>query len=351
VPIFSSVLDYPDVSWQKTVMKNIGIDFYILNDRVSGSFDLFRNEITDMLGTTNTAGLSMYAQYPINGAHQRREGWDASLNTRNILQRNFSWSSILTFTKYKSLWMERMPNYDYNEYEVQGVVSTNARYFYKTEGLINADKSNMPAHQPAAGQKPGYAIIVDKNGDGEITVDDIYMGDTTPKIYIGFGNTFQYKGFDLDVFMYSQLGVEKYNYALDWAIPTQLSNENSNSNIFIERVWNSQTNPDGTLPGIAQHLASVTLPGGAGTDIRYQNASFLRFRNITLGYNINGSRLGVVGSVIDNARIYFDMQNPITITKFEGFDPEVNTGGSYKEGKAEYPQTRSFSIGVKLSFK
>jgi len=351
VPVVKNGLDYPDVSWQKTSMKNVGLDFYILKNRVSGSFDLFKNDITDMLGTANTAGLSMFGTYPINGAHQRRDGWDATLNTKNIIQRLFSWSTMLTFSKYRSQWIERMPNYDYNQYEERGVVTTNARYYYKTSGIINMDKSNMPAYQPAAAQYPGYPIIVDKNGDNEITIDDIYLSDYTPKIYIGFGNTFQYKNFDLDIFLYSQLGMEKYNYALDWALPTDLSNQNNNSNIFVERVWNSQTNPNGTLAGIATSLASVTLPGNAGTNRNYQDASFVRFRNITLGYNINGKQLGAVGQVINNLRIYIDAQNPFTFTNFEGFDPEVTTGGNYKGGKAEYPQTRTFSLGIKLSFK
>lgn len=350
VPIIMNGIDYPDVTWEKTIMQNIGIDFYMLKDRVSGSFDLFRNDITDRLGTANTAGLSMFASYPINGSKQRREGWDATLNTRNIVQKNFSWSTIMTFLHYKSLWIERMPNYDYNNYEIRGKVSTNMRYYYKTKGIINADKSNMPASQPEAGQHPGYPIIVDKDGDGVITKEDIYTTDNTPKIYIGFGNTFRYNNFDLDIFMYSQLGMEKYNYALDWASPSELSNQNSNSNIYAKRIWNSQTNPNGTLPGISQSLASVTLPEGVGTNLRYQNASFLRVRNITLGYNLKGSQLGVAGNAIGNLRIYADVQNPITITNFDGFDPEVTTGGSYKGGKAEYPQTRTYSIGVKISF-
>jgi TonB-linked SusC/RagA family outer membrane protein len=351
VPITLQGLDYPDVTWQKTIMANAGIDFYLFKNRVSGSFDVFRNDITDMLGTANTAGLSMFATYPINGAHQRRDGWDATLNTKNVLTRNFTWSSVLTLTKYRSRWIERMPNYDYNQYEERGVVTTNARYYYETNGLINADKSNMPASQPEAAQYPGYPVIVDQNGDGEITIDDIKLMDLTPKLYLGFGNTFTYRNFDLDVFIYSQLGVHKYNYVFDWALPTELANENSNANIYVERVWNSQNNTGGTLPGVAASLASVSLPGGAGTDTRYQNASFLRVRNLTLGYNFKAGKVAGLNKVISNIRLYVDAQNPFVITKFEGFDPEVYTGGNYKGGKAEYPQTATYSVGLKINFK
>lgn len=350
IPIIQNGLDYPDVSWEKTTMKNIGLDFFLLKDRISGNFDVFRNDITDMLGTANTAGLSMFGTFPINGAHQRRQGWDAALNTKNIQTKDFTWTTALTLSRYNSLWIERMPNYDYNTFEKHPVVEVNARYYYQTNGIINADKSNMPASQPLAAQKPGYPIIVDRNKDGAITTDDIVRSNEVPKLYFGFGNTFNYKNFDLDIFLYSQLGVHKYNYALDWASPLNLANQNSNSNTFADRIWNSQTNPNGTIPGIAWNLASVTLPGGAGTDIGYQDASFVRVRNITLGYNISGNKLGQVGKYISSIRIYADAQNPIVFTKFEGFDPEVYSGGGYKGGKAEYPQIRTFSLGVKLSF-
>jgi len=208
----------------------------------------------------------------------------------------------------------------------------------------------MPSSQPEDARYPGYPIIVDKNGDGEISVDDIEMTNEVPDLYFGFGNTFTYKNFDLDIFMYSQVGVNKYNYALDWAHAGNLANQVQNSDSYAKRLWNSETNPDGTMPGIAWNLASVSLPGSAGTDINFQDATFLRVRNITLGYNIGKRSLGKASEYISNIRIYIDAQNPLTFTNFDGFDPEVRTGGNYKGGKAEYPQTRTFSAGVRISF-
>jgi TonB-linked SusC/RagA family outer membrane protein len=349
MPIVLNGLDYPYVSWQKTIMKNIGLDFYILNNRISGNFDLFRNDISDILGDDNTAGLSIFNTYPVNGGHTRREGWDATLNSKNIITPDFTWTTTLTFSRYKSQWIERMLNYDYNTYEKRGVVTTDAWYYYKTNGIINADKSNMPASQPADVQIPGYPIIVDKNGDNEITIEDIEMRDITPALYWGLGNTFKYKDFDLSIFFYSQLGVYKYNYALDWAIPANLANQISNANIYTDRIWNSQTNPNGSLPGIAADILSSSLPGGVGTDVRYQDASFIRVRNITLGYTFRKSTLKSLGNFISNIRTYLDVQNPLTFTRFEGYDPEVYIGRG-GASKGELPQARIFSAGINLSF-
>ena len=350
VPVIQNGSDYPNVTWQKTVMLNLGLDFSIFKDRISGGIDFYQNNVTNMLDYANTNALDMYATYPINGAYLRRHGWDATINTKNIISKNFAWNSVLTLSKTDAYWKERMPNTAYTEYQQKVNEPYSALYYYETNGIINADKSNMPASQPANAQIPGYPIIVDRNGDGKITVADVKMTNNVPKLYFGFGNTFTYKNFDLDVFVYSQLGLKKYNYTYSWLSGAQLANKNSNENTYAYNIWNSQTNPNGTYPGIAWDLASVALPGNAGTDIGYENASFLRVRNITLGYNITSNMLGAASKYISNLRFYVDAQNPLTITSFKGTDPEVVTGGAYKSGKAEYPQTRTFSVGIKASF-
>jgi TonB-dependent starch-binding outer membrane protein SusC len=349
VPIIQNGIDYPNVSWEKTTMKNVGMDFSIFKDRISGNFDVFMNDITDMLGNANTPGLSMYATYPINGAHLRRQGWDANFNTKNIQSSNFSWTSVLNLSRYNSLWISRMPGYDYLPYEKKGVAPSNAFYYYETNGICNSDLSNVPASQPAAARVPGYPIIVDKNHDGQITVDDVVMDNEVPELYLGFGNTFNYKNFDLDIFMYSQVGVKKFNDAQAWA-SARLFNENAdNQNHFSYDIWNSLTNTKGTLPGIAYELAPVALPGGAGLDIGYQNCSFVRVRNITFGYNFTNKTLGPLGKYINDLRVYLDAQNPLTFTKFTGFDPEIYTETGVH--KAEFPITRTFTFGVKVTFK
>lgn len=350
VPFYLVSKDYPNVTWEKTVMKNIGLDFSILKGHISGSLDYFWNDVTDMLGYANSDGLSMFGTYPINGGHVRRYGWDVSVNTKNIVTHNFSWNSMLTLSHYNSIWKERMPNYDYNEYQERRDEPVNALYFYRTKGIVNSDMSNCPGYQPEAYCKPGCPIILDLNGDNTITVDDIDMVNVVPALYWGLGNTFIYKNWDLDIFIYSQLGLKKYNYVYDWAKGTNLANQTMNQGVLIKDVYNSVTNPEGNLPGIAYHLASASLPGGAGTDVGYESADFVRVRNITLGYNFTPKLLGSLSKYISEFRLYVDVQNPITFTSFSGFDPEVITGGSYKADKAEYPQIRTFSFGLKLSF-
>lgn len=329
-------------------MKNLGLDFYLLDDRLSGSVDIFQNDVTDLLGFATSPGLSMFGSYPVNGGHIRRQGWDASLNSTNIQTSNFSWNTIVTLSRFNSIWVERMPNYDYLPFQVREDEPTNARYYYETAGIINPELSNVPDSQPEEFQVPGFPIIADQNGDGEITEDDILMNNEVPDIYFGFGNTFAYKNWDLDIFLYSQIGVNKYNYALDWAQAAPLANQTNSVSTAAFDLFHSENNPDGRFPGLAYELSSVALPGNVGTDLRFQDASFVRFRNITFGYNFQKG--GIFGNSINNMRLYVDAQNPITITNFEGFDPEIRTGGDYKTFAAEYPQTATYSIGLEINF-
>lgn len=355
VPVYISAKDYPNITWQKTIMKDAGLDFVILDNRVSGSFDYFVNDITDMLTYGNTSPLDIFASQPINYGHIRRQGWDASLNTQNIVKHDFTWSSSLTLSRNRAYWIEREPNYTYgNEYQIRRHEPTSISYFYETDGFILPDKSNMPDTQPEGWRDPGQPIIVDKNGDGKITIEDIVHKEGFPKLYLGFGNTFTYKNWDLDIFMYSQLGVVKGNTLSTWASISDIYNGERNQSIYVKDIYHSTDNyKHAKYPGIANALmASSPLPGNCGTDLGREKADFLRVRNITLGYNFNTRQMGNFWKNISALRLYFDVQNPFTFTKFRVFDPEINTWGNAggKANGGEYPMTRTWSLGLKVSF-
>lgn len=347
--------DYPDVTWEKTTMKNIGLDYSLFNDRVYGAIDIFRNDITNMLGSANTELLGMQGKRPINGAHFKRTGVDFSVNTVNIRTPEFMWTSLLTLSHYSSTWVERMPNYDYQEYQKRKNEPTAAYYYYKTSGNIAVDMSNMPESQRSLGNnacKPGYPIIVDKNGDGVIDINDCYMDDNTPKLIFGFGNTFTWRNWDLDIFMYGNLGVKKTNTAYSYSSSANnLSNGVNTHNYgkYAYYIWNSQSNPTGRFPGIAYELGAVSLPGNLGIDYLREDASFVRVRNITLGYNFSHKQLRWARGVIKNIRLYVDCQNPFTFTCYKGYDPEINNSASRLDG-GQFPQIRVYTFGAKLTF-
>jgi hypothetical protein len=305
-----------------------------------------------MLGTAYTSLLNMLPTRPINGAHFKRTGMELSLNSENIKTREFLWTTSLALSHYKATWIERMPNYDYQTYQVRKNEPMNAYYFYDTDGIINMDRSNMPDSQrslPDDAQKPGFPIIKDKNGDGTINEEDICMKDMLPKLYFGFGNTFTWKNWDLDIYIYGQLGVDKINTSL--VADSRGDNMGSvlapNKSEYIYNTWNSQTNPNGTLPGIANR--NVVLPGGCGYKTYYENANFLRVRNITLGYTFDALKWSFLHGYVRSMRVFMDVQNPFTFTKYSDNDPEIVTA-SANLSNCNYPQLRTYTFGVKIVF-
>lgn len=353
VPFILSGRDYDDVTWEKTSMKNIGLDFSILKDRIWGSFDLYRYDETDMLSYDMESWICMFGKRPVNGGHYKRIGFDISLNTMNVKDSNFQWTSVLNLSRYQSVWVNRVDNYDYKIYQRRKNEPRSHYYYYKHTGIINVDRSNMPESQkslPASAQMPGYPILKDKNGDNMIDENDIYLDDSaSPKLYAGFGNTFTYKGFDLDIFMYGRFGIRKWNRGLSFGDTSMMVDTNPrNVGVSIYDSFNSLTNPNGTRPGIA-YAQGPTLPGGVGVDIDVKDASFLRIRNITLGYTLNKKMLKIFSGYINTLRVYADIQNPFLFTKFPVVDPEIETGGGASTNSA-YPQTRTYSFGVKLVF-
>lgn len=357
-PYVLSGEDYDDVSWETTEMKNIALDFSVLNDRVWGSVDFYRNDETNQLLYENASWKDMFVSRPVNDGHYKRQGVEISVNTRNIVTKDFTWTTSLNWSKNATTWVKRVANYDYAVYQLDADGNplpdepVSYYYHYKSDGIINSDRSNMPASQMSldeSWQMPGVPIIVDKNNDGVIDVNDVYrenVGD--PKFYFGFGNTFTWKNWDLDIYCYGRVGISKYNNALGYANTYSLTTLGRNIGLTAFENYNSITNPDGTLVGYAAQKCS-TLPYSLGVDNNREDASFLRVRNITLGYTFDARALRALKGYVTSVRLYADAQNPFILTNFTMIDPEINTGGG-QSTVVNYPQAKTWSVGVKVQF-
>ena len=357
-PYVLSGEDYDDVSWETTVMKNIAVDFSVLNDRVWGSVDFYRNDETNQLMYENASWKDMFVSRPVNDGHYKRQGVEISINSRNIVTKDFTWTTSLNWSKNETTWVKRVSNYDYSVYQLDADGNplknepVSYYYHYKSAGVINSDRSNMPDSQMSlddSWQMPGVPIIVDKNKDGVIDVNDVYrenVGD--PKFYFGFGNTFTWKNWDLDIYCYGRVGISKYNNALGYANTYSLTTLGRNIGLTAFENYNSITNPNGTLVGYASQKCT-NLPYSLGVDNNREDASFLRVRNITLGYTLDAKKLRFLKGYVNSVRVYADAQNPFLLTNFTMIDPEINTGGG-QSTVVNYPQAKTYSIGVKVQF-
>ncbi|WP_345949603.1 SusC/RagA family TonB-linked outer membrane protein [Mucilaginibacter sp. PAMB04274] len=349
--IAAFAIDHPELTWQKTNNKNIGLDFGFFNDRITGSFDVFKDDITNLLrGTGPTPRLSPFSSQPVNGGHQVRQGYDVALNTQNLHIKNFDWSSVINLSHYTYKWKER---FVYDILSANGGVTyqsvddaVNEWYYIKTNGILQAGQA-VPASQPTAAgsgaRLPGAPIFVDVNNDGKLTGADVYKLNPDPKLILGFGNNFRYKQLDLSIFFYGQFGGKATNFNYAWADPVSLISNTQSGTIQALEVYTS-ANTGGTRPGVNYNETSAALP--AGSDINMVSTNFVRCRNLTLGYTFNPKFISKFSKSI---RVFADAQNLFIITDYKGVDPEVSYA-NVKGGYAPYPMFRTFSFGVRAGF-
>lgn len=336
-PYYQTAIDQPNLKWQKTVNNNIGLDFGLFKNRISGSVDLFQDKITNLLTKRATNQLSMIGNAYDNGGSQVRSGFEFSLKSTNIATRNFDWDMVVNVTHYLWRWDTRYNNQDLQKYE--GIKDpVRAIFVYQTNGILKTGEAPS-AWQPAAAKMPGAPKFVDVNSDGVLDYKDVVMYNKDPELILGFGNNFRYMNLDLGVFFYAQFGAKDFNNTLRWSDPKGIGGGGQSATTDIKDVW-STANENGTLPGGKYTESALGLP--TSIDTYLSSKDFVRCRNITLGYTIKSP---AVAKYFSSLRVYADVQNPFIFTKYNG-DPEVQAIGT----PAPYPMARTYSFGINVNF-
>ncbi len=345
IPYTLSQLDQQNLSWPKLLQKNLGVDFAVLNNRINGTFDIFREDNTRIINTSApTAPLSFFGTQPVNGAHRVRKGWEGYLSTVNVSSKNFKWNSTFNLTQMSYEWKERFA-FDVLSPGVGAADPVNSIYVFKTDGIVQPGETLSPAQQalPVRGRQPGNPRIVDLNNDGKFDASDIVRYDSAPDLSLGFGNTFSYKNLDFNISFYGARGGYGFNVLRSWANAPNFVSGNQSGIKEVGDIW-STSNPQGTIPGVAFDQGALGLP--AGLDVDLQKTDFIRCRNIGVGYTLNQS---FVSKYVKNLRLFLDVQNPFIITDYKIADPEVEVRG-VKGGAAPYPVATTYSLGIKAGF-
>jgi len=345
----------PNLTWETAGELNIGLDYGLFQDRITGSFDYYTKTIRDLIS---------YIKYPTgfiidgvftNAGKTRSTGYDISLQTKNIVSdsgNGFTWSTNLTFSHYKNYWVKRSDAAlkVLEKYEIAtGKDAIFSPFFgYQSDGLFKGQFGTAPAQMP--GMLPGGIIIRDIHGydasnnlvapDGRISAaDKTYIGNQDPQFNFGIGNRFSYKNFDLNIFM-SGIRQKKWSPLADGrAGEKTMDSFGFNAMPVSATRWNFQ-NTSGNFP---TSLYDQTYNGyQSNSDYWLVDASFLRCRNITLGYEIP-QKIMAKQRVFSKVRISFDAQNPFTITNYPGLDPELDPNNFY-------PLVKSYVFGINASF-
>ena len=335
----------PNLSWEKTTQIDFGFDLGLFNDRISLTFDAYRKETSALLLTVPVPYTTGYTTSLQNYGTVKNQGFELALNTQNT-RGKFQWTSNILFSinRNKILSLGDGVQYLISDPNIAQVGQPLGAFFgFQSAGLLQTgdDVDKIPVIDPAT-TKPGDRLYTDINGDGKITQADdrTIIGYAQPKFLAGFTNNFEYKGFDLSVFFYASYGNQIFNQNRQQL--ELLSGQQNAASSALAR-W-TLSNPSNTVQRAKEDPAPVT------TSRYVEDASYLRLRTLTFGYTFPKGKL----KAIKNLRLYVLANNPLTITKYTGYDPDVsrNEQSTLQQGidYGSYPIAKSYQFGLNIGF-
>ena len=339
-----------DVSWENQVQMNVGIDTRIFNDKVSFYVDYFKKTVDDLLFSPN---LSLYLGTPsfptTNIGSTESTGIDATISLNSSIGA-LAISSNLNFTtaENKVVSINNGDKYIWGAgYGIpyRSIVrfeeGFSPGYFfgYVTDGIFQT-QDEVNNHATQNGAVPGDIRFVDVNGDGIVNDNDrTQIGDPFPDFTIGWNLNLDYKAFDLNIFTYASVGNDIYR-----AYERNLNYTNRFSST-LARWTGAGTSFD------EPRVTFVDSNNNTRASNRYiEDGSYLRIKNIQLGYKFPNSLIDELG--FDEVRAYFQVKNALTLTEYSGYDPEISVGGVLNTGidYGTYPQPRIWSMGLNIKF-
>ncbi|WP_229311859.1 SusC/RagA family TonB-linked outer membrane protein [Larkinella rosea] len=343
----------PDLRWEKNAQFDVGFDVGLFNNRLQVSADYYNKLTSDLLFSVSVPTSSGFANTLKNIGSVRNTGFELSLNTINVDQGGFRWTSEfnISFNRNKILTLDgrqefrtgsdaTISNTGQNPILLRVGSPLGNFYGLVTDGIFQSQAEVDASAQKTA--KPGDLRYKDINGDGSISdLDRDIIGNANPNFFGGFNNTFSYKGIDLNLFFQGSSGNEIINYATFDLI--NLTGGNNQSARVLER-W-TPTKGGNTIPRANAAGGSRLL-----SSLHVEDGSYLRLKNISLGYTLPLRWVSRAG--FSSVKVYVAAQNYLTFTKYTGYDPEVNRYGSSSLSQGidygGYPAAKTLLIGLNL---
>ena len=332
----------PDLKWEEKRETNIGLDFTMLKGRLSGTIDLYNRDVEGLIyNYTVPTPPNFYPTTTANGGKMQNRGIEVLLNIVPVIAKDFEWNTTFTFStnsnKLKSL---------------DGSVFKTDYDYFDTGWLAEPVKTS--SHRVQVGEKIGNfwgfkVVDVDDNGkwiyedkDGKLVPYDEFsrapeekkiIGNGLPQMYAGWNNYVQYKNFDLSISMRGAFNFDIINEARMYyenSKNSRLENRlrSVNNKIFGKTMLSKEVDPE---------FNSYYVEKG----------DYWKIDNVTLGYTLKN-----VGKYIKSIRLYGSILNALTITGYDGVDPEVSASGLNPgyDSRDQYPSIRSFTFGVGFKF-
>ncbi|HBL74713.1 MAG: hypothetical protein A2W90_24175 [Bacteroidetes bacterium GWF2_42_66] len=325
----------PDLKWERTLSKNLGLSFGFRNNRFTGSIDVYDNNTFDLMMNRNLPFTTGYTSVLENVGETRNRGLEVEISSINIKTPNFTWSTDLNFSMNRneivSLYGGKDDDVGNNWFIGEPI---NINYYWVFDGIWQLGEEEAAA---VYGATPGDFRIKDLNTDSKIDDEDrSILGSEEPSWIAGITNRLQYKNFDFSVFIYTVQGTQHQSVygASGYLDLLSLQAHAYQDNIRDVEYWM----PDRPSNKYQKpHIGSQTM-----NQIQsFSNTSFVRVKNMTLGYNIPQDLISRLR--LSRARIYTSVQNPFTFTSFGGYDPEAARD-------FDMPNYTTFLLGINLTF-
>lgn len=401
VPIYrsSQFITNPELKWEKSKTLNLGLDLGLFNNRIDMALDYYNTNTDDVIYNFNSpiiygayrSGNTPYQTY-LNIAKTNNKGFEVTMNTRNIVGKNFEWSSSVAFSHNNEKILKlsdgvannitnnvaagdnRTPgNYaltigepiaSFRNYKIDGIwqigEEADAAAFGRRPGDLKVNTPGIVKLADGVFMREGtnlyyYTNLADaQRFNSTLTAaNSVYtynntndfqtIGHNTPDFSLGFQNNFKYKNFDLGIYSYLRWG-QTINYVMmGWYNPSALATVASPPRTFLSdfNYWTPQ-NPSNDFPVMNILASPTTMTGFSG--LNYVDGSFFKIKNITLGYTLPENIAKKIA--MRKVRFYSTLTNPLVITKshlLKDYDPEMN-------GEMDYPLTKQFVFGLNVSF-
>lgn len=342
----------PDLKWETTEQIDIGVDFGLLNDKISGSFAWYNKNTTDMLLNLPVPTSSGFRSQLVNIGSMKNSGIEVGLNTYNITGKEFTWNSNINFSTLKN-----------NVKDLGGIPEILSGTFGAAANQVGIIKPDEPLRsfygydivgvwqqgddlsQITNNVQPGDFKFRDVDGSGTIDGDDrVILGNSFPEFTWGFTNNFDYKNWNLNILFTGVEGVEMINgNLLEQYYPRSGVRVNRFSEPFLNR-WTPQnpTNDQPSYLGLSQQ--------GQGVNSKtVVDASYAKLQSVRLSYSISQN---LIKDTFKSAEIYISGLNLVTFSDYQGFDPALNPNGSanFRIDWNGYPSATTLLLGFNIGF-
>ncbi len=341
-----------NLTWERSLQTNIGLDLALFNNRIVLTLDAYRNMKKDLLLNTLLPAATGFSSVTQNIGELENKGLEIALNTQNITNESFQWNTNfnISFNRNKVLALNtssaRILSSAYQATEVGQPISS--FYLLEATGVFkNWDEVRAsPLQHPNT--QPGDLKFNDANGDKRITDDDkTFVGTPWPKYTFGFNNQFTYKNLSLGVSLTGSYGQKMYFQGAEIIMN---SAGVQNQLALVNDRWRSEENPGN---GFVPRAIRNDYARGIGINSRYLfEASFVRIRNVNLAYKLPSN---IFHSRLPALDVFADVSNVYTFTDYPGYDPEGSSTGDNIVASGidyfSYPLPRTFTLGIRMNIR